>query len=149
MLQGKLLADTFLNDPPSEQEKRGEGYEAKLLYLSIVSYTQVFNMTSTPDDILWTIKIDRKMDEAVQKVLRQLGYKSKAELTREAIREFLIRRKLFSLLGGEVLVPVSREHTPEQALTLLMTHLEKIPLEILDREIQTARSEVARELLDE
>lgn len=106
-------------------------------------------MPSTQDDVLWTIKIDRKMDEAVQKVLRQLGYKSKAELTREAIREFLIRRKLFSLLGGEVLESASREYTPDQALTLLMTHLEKIPSEILDREIKTARSEVARELLEE
>jgi len=106
-------------------------------------------MTSAQDDVLWTIKVNRKMDDAIQKVLKQLGYKSKAELIREAIREFLIRRKLFSLLGGEVSVPASLTHTPEQALTLLITQLEHIPSEILEQEIQTARSEVAQELLDE
>jgi len=106
-------------------------------------------MSSSQEDVLWTIKVDKRMDNAVQTVLKQLGYKSKAELTREAIREFLIRRKLFSLLGGELSVPVSMEHTPENALNLLITYLAKIPSDVLDQEIKKARTEVARELLDE
>ena len=120
-----------------------------LKYLSIVNNTEVITLTSAQDDVIWTLKVDGKMDEAVKTVIKQLGYKSKAELTREAIREFLIRRKLFSLLGGEPSIPLSIEHTPENALNLLITHLEKIPKDILNHEIQAARSEVAKELLDQ
>lgn len=106
-------------------------------------------MAAAQDDVIWTLKVDRKMDAAVQTALQPLGYKSKAELTREAIREFFIRRKLFLLLGGEPSMPVSIEHTPETALNLLIAHLEKIPKEILTQKIQAARSEVAKELLDQ
>ncbi len=93
--------------------------------------------------------MSKKIDETVQQVLKQLGYKSKAELTREAIREFLIRRKLFSLLGGEPVVPISHRHTPEDALKIMITHLKEIPKEVLGQEIQAARSEVAKELLED
>ena len=106
-------------------------------------------MSSTKEDIIWTIKINKRMDEAVQKVLHQLGYKSKAEFTREAIREFLIRRKLFSLLGGDVFISRSYEHTPENALNTLITQLEKIPSDVLKEEVETARIEVEKELLDD
>ncbi len=104
---------------------------------------------STKEDVIWTLKINKKMDEAVQKVLSQLGYKSKAEFTREAIREFLIRRKLYSLLGGEVSIPISFEHTPEDALNALIGQLEKLPTDLLKDEVEIARKEVERELLDE
>ncbi len=30
-------------------------------------------MSTTQEDIIWTIKINKKMDKAVQKVLKQLG----------------------------------------------------------------------------
>jgi hypothetical protein len=106
-------------------------------------------MSSTQEDIIWTIKINKRMDEAVQKVLYQLGYKSKAEFTREAIREFLIRRKLFSLLGGDVFIPRSFEHTPENALNLLITQLERLSPDTLKEEVETARIEVEKELLDD
>ena len=106
-------------------------------------------MSSTQEDIIWTIKINKRMDEAVQKVLYQLGYKSKAEFTREAIREFLIRRKLFSLLGGDVFIPKSFEHTPENALNALIMQLEKLPSDVLKEEVETARIEVEKELLDD
>jgi hypothetical protein len=106
-------------------------------------------MSSTQEDIIWTIKINKRMDKAVQKVLYQLGYKSKAEFTREAIREFLIRRKLFSLLGGDIFIPSSFEHTPEDALNALIMQLEKLPSDVLKEEVDTARIEVERELLDD
>lgn len=106
-------------------------------------------MSSTREDIVWTIKINKRMDETVQKVLYQLGYKSKAEFTREAIREFLIRRKLFSLLGGDVFIPKPFEHTPENALNALIMKLEKLPLDVLKEEVETARIEVKKELLDD
>ena len=106
-------------------------------------------MSSTREDIVWTIKINKRMDETVQKVLYQLGYKSKAEFTREAIREFLIRRKLFSLLGGDVFIPKPSEHTPENALNALIMKLEKLPLDVLKEEVETARIEVKKEFLDD
>ncbi|MHA2225314.1 MAG: ribbon-helix-helix domain-containing protein [Candidatus Hodarchaeales archaeon] len=106
-------------------------------------------MSSTQEDIVWTIKINKRMDEAVQKVLYQLGYKSKAEFTREAIREFLIRRKLFSLLGGDVFIPRSFEHTPENALNALITQLERLSPDTLKEEVETARIEVEKEILDD
>lgn len=106
-------------------------------------------MGSTKDDIIWTIKITKSMDETVQKVFRQLGYKSKAEFTREAIREFLIRRKLFSLLGGDVFIPTTLAHTPENALNTLIMHLEQLPSDVLKEEVVTARLEVEKELLED
>lgn len=106
-------------------------------------------MSSIQDDIIWTIKINKRMDEAVQKVLYQLGYKSKAEFTREAIREFLIRRKLFSLLGGDVYIPISFENTPENALNALIMQLEKLPSDVLKEEVDAARIEVEKEFLDD
>ncbi|MFX1286805.1 MAG: ribbon-helix-helix domain-containing protein [Promethearchaeota archaeon] len=105
-------------------------------------------MSSTQEDIIWTIKINKRMDEAAQKVLSQLGYKSKAEFTREAIREFLIRRKLFSLLGGDVFIPMSFEYTPENALNALITQLERLSPDTLKKEVETARIEVEKELLN-
>ncbi len=106
-------------------------------------------MSSARDDVTWTLKVDKKLDEAVQQVLIQLGYKSKTEFTREAIREFLIRRKLFSLLGGDVAIPISFEHTPDEALNALITQLEKLSSEELKEEVEIARKKVEQELLDE
>jgi len=106
-------------------------------------------MTTSQDDITWTVKIDKKMDQSVQKVLKQLGYKSKAEFTREAIREFLIRRNLYSLLGGDVSIPITFKNDPDQALQSLIDNLEKVPKEILREEIKLAREDVQKELLND
>ena len=106
-------------------------------------------MSTTQEDIIWTIKIDKKMDKAIQKVLKQLGYKSKAEFTREAIREFLIRRKLFTLLGGDVYIPHSSEIKPENALDVLIMQLEELPADVLKEEVEKARVEVEKELLED
>ncbi|MHA1617350.1 MAG: ribbon-helix-helix domain-containing protein [Candidatus Njordarchaeales archaeon] len=51
-------------------------------------------MTTT----VWTIKVDKKMDAIVEKLVRELGYTSKAEFIREAVREAIIR-KYIGLLG--------------------------------------------------
>jgi len=106
-------------------------------------------MTTTKEDVLWTIKVGKKLDAAVQKSLNLLGYKSKAELVREAIREFLIHRKLFALLGGEPSIPLSPQLSPEDALSRLVSLLKDILPEIIAQEVETAREEVAREFLEE
>jgi hypothetical protein len=104
-------------------------------------------MSKVKRDILWTIKVDKTFDDAVQKTVNILGYKSKAELTREAIREFLIRHKLYSLLGGEPIVPVSANNTPKDALKRIQEKLKGIPRDVIDAEVRAARDDVARELL--
>lgn len=105
-------------------------------------------MKNSSDDVLWTIKVSRNLDEAVQKTMELLGYKSKAELTREAIREFLIHRKLYNLIGGEPEIPIHPKISPEDAAEELKKRLLKIPKEILEQEIKIARDEVANELLN-
>ncbi|MFW9916195.1 MAG: ribbon-helix-helix domain-containing protein [Candidatus Thorarchaeota archaeon] len=106
-------------------------------------------MTTPQDTVVWTIKVDKKIDDTVQHLLKQLGYKSKAELTREAIREFLIRRKLFSLLGGEPMPPITPRYAATDALNILIAQLQGISEADLEQEVREARSEVAKELLDE
>ena len=106
-------------------------------------------MSKIKHDILWTIKVDKAFDDVVQKTVNVLGYKSKAELAREAIREFLIRHKLYSLLGGEPVMPVSSKKTPREALERIQEKLGSIPIEIIDAEVGAARDEVAKDLLGE
>jgi len=106
-------------------------------------------MSNVKHDILWTIKVDKAFDDAVQKTLNILGYKSKAELAREAIREFLIRHKLYSLLGGEPVMPVSPKNTPKEALERIQEKLRTIPIDLIDAEVEAARDEVAKDLLGE
>ena len=105
------------------------------------------NMSKVKRDILWTIKVDKAFDDAVQKTVNVLGYKSKAELAREAIREFLIRHKLYSLLGGEPVMPVSPKKSPKEAFERIQEKLKHIPVDVIDAEARAAREEVAKELL--
>ncbi|MFQ5979701.1 MAG: hypothetical protein ACE5OZ_16350 [Candidatus Heimdallarchaeota archaeon] len=70
-------------------------------------------------------------------------------MIRDAIREFLIRRKLFSLLGGEPSPHLTPRYPATDALNILIAQLQGIFEADLELEIQEARSEVARELLDE
>ncbi len=104
-------------------------------------------MVRSRENILWTIKVDKTFDNTVQKILNLLGYKSKAELIREAIREFVIRRKLYSLLGGEPAVLASPKMPPHEALDQLHELLKDLPEEVIDKEMRTARDEVSKELL--
>lgn len=42
--------------------------------------------------ITWTIRADKRLDRLVNENVRLLGYSSKAELIREAVREFVLRK---------------------------------------------------------
>ena len=98
--------------------------------------------------ITWTLKVDESLDRAVQKAVKLLGFTGKAELTREAVREYLIRQKLIFLLEGEMTVPPIPQKNPEYALKNLLEMLENIPEKVLKEEIQIARNEVEKELLE-
>jgi len=101
-------------------------------------------MSEPKQDVVWTVKVDKKMDAAVQATIAMLGFTSKAELTREAVREYLIRHKLFSLLGGEPSGPIAKQDMPpEVALHELSLILKKLPKKILEEEISTAEEDVA------
>jgi Arc/MetJ-type ribon-helix-helix transcriptional regulator len=101
-------------------------------------------LSEAKHEIIWTIKVDKKLDAAVQESISMLGYTSKAELTREAIREFLIRRKLYSLIGGELSEPILKQDmTPAVALHELSIILKKIPKDIIEEETIAARKDIA------
>ena len=95
-------------------------------------------------DVIWTLKVSKRMDDAVQEMMDQLGYKSKAELAREAIRDFMLRRNMYFLLGGEIQPPSKSEITPENALSNLHKILAKIPKQTIAEEVQKAREDVER-----
>ena len=46
-------------------------------------------MSKTKNDIVWTVKVDKNLNAAVQEAVSILGFTSKAELSREAVREIL------------------------------------------------------------
>jgi hypothetical protein len=74
-------------------------------------------MSESKHNIIWTIQVDKNLDAAVRESINPLGYTSKAELSCEAVREFLIYHKLFSLIGGESVEPIiKQELSPELAL---------------------------------
>jgi hypothetical protein len=98
--------------------------------------------------ITWTLKVDESLDRAVQKAVKLLGFTGKAELTREAVREYLIRQKLISLLEGEITVPLNPQKNPEHALKNLLEMLGNIPDNVLKEEVRIARDEVEKELLE-
>jgi hypothetical protein len=106
-------------------------------------------MTVSKRGVLLTIKMDEALDASIQKAIDLLGYKSKAELAREAIRDFLIRHRLYSLLGGEPSIPFASNMTPDEALTQLRAQLGKVPKKIIDDEVEAARDDVARALFEE
>ena len=115
---------------------------SKFKYVGIVYNTRIF-MNEIKHDITWTIKVDQNMDNAVQELISRLGFNSKAEFTREAVREYLIRHRLYFLLGGEPTGPKNQtEHTPEEALHELSNILKKLPKKIIDEEIVAARDDV-------
>jgi hypothetical protein len=105
------------------------------------------HMNASKRCILLIIKMDKALDASIQKAIDLLGYNSKAELAREAIRDFLIRHRLYSFLGGGPSVPCSSNMTPDEALTQLRAQLGKVPKTILNEEVDAARDEVANALL--
>ncbi len=64
---------------------------------------------------------------------------NKAEMIREAVREFLLRRGVFSLVGDTEKIPKIDEKPVESLKKLLEL---AIPKDILETEINTAREEV-------
>ena len=104
---------------------------------------------TTKHDIVWTIKVDEAFDKATQRILEIYGYKSKAEIVREAVREFLIHRGLINLLGGEPVVPEIAPMTPKDALAQIKNVLTKISKEELMLLGNKARNDVATELFGE
>ncbi len=106
-------------------------------------------MSKTKNDIVWTVKVDKNLDAAVQEAVSILGFTSKAELSREAVREFLIRHKLFSLLGGK---PIGRfrnqKFHPKSLLHELSLILKKIPKKQLDEEVNSAQDDVEKILFN-
>ncbi|MHA2364239.1 MAG: hypothetical protein ACXAC7_09800 [Candidatus Hodarchaeales archaeon] len=105
-------------------------------------------MSSSKKSVVWTLKVDRKFDSAVQDAVSRLGYTGKAELTREAIREFLIRRKLFSLLDGEPIIPLHPTRTPDEALNRLLDIFKGLSSDTIRDEIRKARDDVSKEFLE-
>ena len=83
-------------------------------------------MSSTQEDIVWTIKINKRMDETVRKVLYQLGYKSKAISSGEEAIEYLKKHTVDLLLidmimdpginGRETYERVIKIHTNQKAI---------------------------------
>jgi hypothetical protein len=107
-------------------------------------------MTESKHDIIWTIKVDQKLDNAVQELISTLGFNSKAEFTREAVRDYIIRHNLYALLGGEPAGPKKHsEHTPEEALHELSKILKKLPKKVIEEESASARDDVAKAFFKE
>lgn len=48
----------------------------------------------------WTLKAPDKLDTLVREATRELGYTSKGELIRDAVRDFLLERNIFRQLGN-------------------------------------------------
>ena len=57
------------------------------MYLLNTSVFGGIHMSTT-----WTIRADKRLDRLVNENVRLLGYTSKAELVREAVREFVLKK---------------------------------------------------------
>ena len=117
------------------------------IYSGIATNTVVLLSSKEKESITWTLKVDKNMDSAIQEAVKQLGYFSKAELTREAIREFLIRHKLYNLLGEEPRILTSQQVNPDTAIERILFLFKDIPLKAIREEVEKARSEVEKEIL--
>ncbi|OLS25511.1 MAG: hypothetical protein HeimC3_15000 [Candidatus Heimdallarchaeota archaeon LC_3] len=93
------------------------------------------------------MKIDKSLNKTIQEVVRRLGYTSKAELTRDALREFIIRRKLYNLLDGEPTIAFQSEYNPDEAIHKLINLFKPLSKNDIQSEIKIAREEVEKELL--
>ena len=93
-------------------------------------------MSKTKNDVVWTVKVSPSIDKAAQRVLKLFGYHDKADVAREAVREFLIRRGLIGLLSGEPTIPVVPQMAPKDALARLKVLLKDIPKEAFHKVVK-------------
>jgi len=86
----------------------------------------------------WTIRADEILDKLVEENVRALGYTSKAELVREAVREFILKRNM-GRLGLRTLNNQKREAEgidPRQAFNRLssLTNDKKLVKKVITEE---------------
>ena len=87
----------------------------------------------------WTVKTSDGLDEKVREAMLKLGYISKGELIRDAVRSFLLEKNIFQILGNLDTIATINE-SPEQSLKeLRKLHLSK---EELKKSIEEGRMEV-------
>ncbi|MFQ6127143.1 MAG: ribbon-helix-helix protein, CopG family [Candidatus Heimdallarchaeota archaeon] len=95
----------------------------------------------------WTIRADKVLDKLVEENVRALGYSSKAELVREAVREFILKRNAGRL--GLLTLDRQREEgktiDPNEALERLSTITKDKGL--VDRILEEERDIVEKALL--
>lgn len=88
------------------------------------------------------MKVDKKIDEMVERIVRELGYTSKAEFIREAVREALLRKNigLLGLYSMDKLATTKGD--PIEALKRLSNL--GIRKEIVEEELEKGREDVER-----
>ncbi len=117
-----------------------------LIYSGSYTIPWWYKITSK-NTVTWSLKIDKSLNKTIQEVVRRLGYTSKAELTRDALREFIIRRKLYNLLDGEPTITFQTEYDPNEAIIRLVNLFKPISKNDIQSEIKIAREEAEKELL--
>ncbi len=92
--------------------------------------------------VVWIIKVDKKMDAIVEKLVKELGYTSKAEFVREAVREAIIRKHI-GLLGLYSMDKLqSSRGDPIKALEKLSSL--GIDKAIVEKELKTGKSDIEK-----
>jgi len=95
----------------------------------------------------WTIRANKTLDKIVEENVRALGYSSKAELIREAVREFILRRNTGRL--GLLTLDQQREEgktiDPNEALERLATITKD--KELVDHILEEERDIIEKALL--
>ncbi|RLG49712.1 MAG: hypothetical protein DRO00_09675 [Thermoproteota archaeon] len=89
---------------------------------------------------IWTVKVPKELDELVSKMIKLLGYTSKAEFVREAVRDSILRKEIW-ILGLQAMDELSNEKG--DALSALERMLsKKVPKKLVEEELAAARDEV-------
>ena len=89
---------------------------------------------------VWTIKVSKKLDSLVENIVKLLGYTSKAEFIREAVREALLRKNT-GLLGLHSMDKLCiSKGDPKKALEELSSLA--VPKEVILRELEEGRKEI-------
>ncbi len=89
--------------------------------------------------VTWTVKIDETLDTATNLAVKQLGYPSKAELIREAIRDFLLRKGVLGMIGDLHELPMLDE-TAQESLERLVALA--VPESVRKQALDETRAEV-------
>lgn len=95
----------------------------------------------------WTIRADDVLDKLVEENIRILGYTSKAELIREAVREFILQRNLgrLGLLTLDDQRREAREINPSEAIERLRSLTSD--QQLIDRVVKEERAIIEQLLL--